>query len=44
MRTALTICLALLMGLSIIAALHSCNPFAYMDTDEKFILKGTVER
>lgn len=44
MRVALNVCLALIIGLGLLWGMTRCNPFSYLSNDEKFILKGTVER
>jgi len=40
----MTICLALIIGFSLLWAMRSCDPFDDLTRHDKFILKGTVAR
>ena len=45
MKVALNICLAIIIGFTIIYSLKACDPFSYLLEDqEKPILKGGVQQ
>lgn len=44
MKVALNICLALVLGFSVLYGLRACEPFSYFTSDGSVILKGAVEK
>lgn len=44
MKIALNICGALIIGFIIIGSMKSCDPFSYLPSGDKPVLKGGVEQ
>ena len=44
MKIGAQISLAIIIGFALLAGMRSCDPFAYLKQEDKFILKGAVEQ